>query len=58
MLAANRAKGVPMGQSLGFDPAVARRWIDVGVSWFSSGGDWHLLFPAAKSLCEQIKVLT
>ena len=50
--------GVPMGQSIGPDPKALRHWIDGGVSWICSGGDWHLLYPAARELHELMSSMT
>ncbi len=58
MLDAARARGVPMGQSVGADPDVLRHWIDAGVSWICAGGDWHLLAPAAKQLRASMTSMT
>ena len=58
MLDAARAAGVPMGQSIGPDPEALRHWIDGGVSWLCSGGDWHLLYPAARELHEIMSSMT
>ena len=58
MLDAALARGVPMGQSIGPDPEVLRHWIEGGVSWICSGGDWHLLYPAARNLYELMSSMT
>ena len=58
MLDAARARGVPMGQSIGPDPAALRHWIDAGVNWICSGGDWHLLYPAARTLYRTMSSMT
>lgn len=56
MLDAARARGVPMGQSIG--PDGLRHWIDAGVNWICSGGDWHLLYPAARTLYKTMSSMT
>lgn len=48
-------KHIPMGQSIGFDPELIRRQVAKGVSWICASGDWHMLFPAAKQMCEQVR---
>ena len=50
-----KAKGIPMGQSVGFDPDRVRTWVDAGVSWICCGGDTHLLWPAAKAMHDQMR---
>jgi len=50
MLDVARAKGIPMGQSIGPNPDVLRHWIDGGISWICSGGDWYLMYQSAEKL--------
>jgi uncharacterized protein (DUF1800 family) len=46
---------MPMGQSVGFDPDVIKYWMDSGISWICSGGDWHLLQPAAQAMHDTMR---
>lgn len=52
MLDAAQDRNIPMGQSIGPKPEDLRYWIERGISWICSSGDWHLLYPAAKKLRE------
>jgi 2-keto-3-deoxy-L-rhamnonate aldolase RhmA len=58
LIDAARKKNVPMGQSIGFNPEVVQRAIEKGVSWICADGDWHMLFPQAKRVCDQIRSLS
>ena len=51
-------KNVPMGQSIGFNPEVIERAVAKGVSWICADGDWHMLFPVAKRICDQMRSLS
>jgi len=58
MLEAVVRKKIPMGQSIGFDSQAISRAVARGVSWICADGDWHMLFPRAKDLCDQIRTLS
>ena len=50
-------RNVPMGQSMGFNPEIVARAVEKGVSWICCDGDWHMLFPQAKQLCDRMRTL-
>lgn len=52
-----RAKGVPMGQSIGFEPETFQTWVNAGISWICCDGDMHLIAPAARRMHEQMRSL-
>lgn len=52
-----RAKGIPMGQSIGFEPETFQTWVKAGVSWICCDGDMHMMAPAARSMHEQMRSL-
>ncbi|MBM3279886.1 MAG: 4-hydroxy-3-methylbut-2-en-1-yl diphosphate synthase [Candidatus Handelsmanbacteria bacterium] len=45
------------GVAMGFDLPMIRHWREVGVQWFSLGGDFGLLYGAARSMLDQLRDL-
>jgi len=58
LIEAARQKNVPMGQSIGFSPEAVRNAIQKGVSWVCADGDWQMLFPQAKRICDEIRSIS
>ena len=48
-------RGIPAGQSCGFDPESVRPWVDMGISWISCDGDWISLFKEATQVAGALK---
>ncbi len=45
------------GVAMGFDPPMIRHWMEVGVQWFSLGGDFGLLYQATRNMIDQFRAL-
>ncbi|MSR83384.1 MAG: 4-hydroxy-3-methylbut-2-en-1-yl diphosphate synthase [Candidatus Latescibacteria bacterium] len=45
------------GVAMGFDLPTVRHWMDLGVQWFSLGGDFGLLYAGTRQMLEQIRAL-
>ena len=50
-------RGIPAGQSCGFDAESVRPWVDMGISWISCDGDWISLFKEAKQVAGALKAM-
>ena len=50
-----KRRGMPLGVSIGDDPAVVRSWIERGVDWIATGGDTGHLLAGARRALEQAR---
>ncbi len=48
-------KNIPVGNSMGFDPVMVKKWIDLGLSWLSCGDDWEILMENSKKMLDEIR---
>ena len=51
-------RNIPVGHSTGYDPASAKKWIDLGLSWISCNGDWEFLMNGAKNMLDALREIS
>ncbi len=57
MFEAAKRKGMPFGQSTGYDPEWTRKWLEFEPNWMGVDGDWITLYKHAAELASTIKSL-
>jgi len=57
LFAAARRRGVPFGQSTGFDVETVQQWLKTGPAWYSIDCDWSLLFKSARNVVDTVASL-
>jgi 2-keto-3-deoxy-L-rhamnonate aldolase RhmA len=50
-----REKGIPSGQSIGYDRESVRHWLGMGLSWIAMDGDFITLFKHSKRMLEDVR---